>query len=143
YVLEKTQKRPFAEHVQEKVLDPLGLKKSSFKPTPAVIKDLAEAVMWSYHGREFPAPTFELGMAPAGCMYSTVNDLGHFVSALFAEGRGPNGPVVKPATLERMLTPQLAKPDEKTGFGIGFLIGELAGRRRIGHGGAIYGFATE
>src|SRR5690606_1940144 len=30
-----------------------------------------------------------------------------------------------------------------TGFGIGFAIGELDGRRRIGHGGAIYGFATE
>jgi D-alanyl-D-alanine dipeptidase len=42
-----------------------------------------------------------------------------------------------------MFTPQFAKPDEKTGFGIGFMVGELDGRQRIGHGGAIYGFATE
>ena len=46
------------------------MKSSSFLPTPAVKKNLADAVMWTYHGREFPAPTFELGMAPAGCMYS-------------------------------------------------------------------------
>ena len=31
----------------------------------------------------FAAPTFQLGMAPAGSMYSTVTDLGRFLSALF------------------------------------------------------------
>ena len=38
--------------------------------------------MWTYHGREFPAPTFELGEAPAACMYSTATDLARFTSAL-------------------------------------------------------------
>ena len=61
--------------------DPPPLRKASH--------DLANAVMWTYHGREFPAPTFELGMAPAGCMYSTVTDLGRFMSVLFAGGKGP------------------------------------------------------
>jgi hypothetical protein len=116
---------------------------SSFEPDPAVTKDLAKAVMWTYHGREFPAPTFELGMAPAGSMYSTATDLGRFLSVLFAGGKGPSGAVVRPETLERMWAPQFSGPDEKKGFGIGFMIDELEGKRRIGHGGAIYGFATE
>jgi D-alanyl-D-alanine dipeptidase len=42
-----------------------------------------------------------------------------------------------------MWTPQYAPAGQRTGYGIGFGIGELEGRRRIGHGGAIYGFATE
>src|SRR5690606_12123357 len=79
----------------------------------------------------------------AGSMYASVLDLGRFLSALFAGGTGPNGQVLQPETLEQMWTPQYAAPGERTGFGIGFAIGELDGRRRIGHGGAIYGFATD
>jgi D-alanyl-D-alanine dipeptidase len=76
-------------------------------------------------------------------MYTTVTDLGRFLSVLFAGGKGPNGQIVKPETLQQMWTPQFAKPADKTGFGIGFHLSELDGRKRIGHGGAIYGFATE
>jgi serine beta-lactamase-like protein LACTB len=143
YVLEKTQRQPFTEYVHRRVLEPLGLRKSAFEPKPALTKDLAVATMWTYHGRQFTAPTFELGMAPAGSMYSTVNDLAHFLSVLFAGGKGADGPILKPATLAQMFAPQFAKAEEKTGFGIGFHITEFEGRRRIGHGGAIYGFATE
>src|SRR5262249_53217237 len=98
---------------------------------------------WTYHGREFPAPKFELGMAPAGCMYTTVNDLAMFESVLFAGGKTKEGQLLKQETIEAMWKPQFAKPEEKTGFGIGFHVGELEGKPRIGHGGAIYGFATE
>src|SRR5439155_7505612 len=35
------------------------------------------------------------------------------------------------------------KPGEKKGFGLGFAVSELDSHRVIGHGGAIYGFATE
>jgi CubicO group peptidase (beta-lactamase class C family)/D-alanyl-D-alanine dipeptidase len=138
FVVEETQQQRFARHLYNRVLDPLGMTHSAFEPSPALNKDLAGAVMWGYDGREFPAPTFELGMAPAGCMYTTVNDLGRFLSALFAGGK-----VIEAKTLEQMLTPQFVKEGEKTGFGIGFSIGELDGHKRIGHGGAIYGFATE
>jgi serine beta-lactamase-like protein LACTB len=143
FVLEQTQKQPFARYLQRAVLAPLEMRHSSFEPDPAITKDLARALMWTYWGREFPAPTFELGMAPAGSMYSTVTDLGRFLSVLLAGGRGPHGPLVRPETLEEMWKPQFAKPGEKEGFGIGFMIGELNGRRRVGHGGAIYGFSTE
>ena len=50
-------------------------------------KGLAKAVMWTYDGREFPAPTFTLGENPAGGLYTTVNDLVHFLSMLFAGGK--------------------------------------------------------
>jgi serine beta-lactamase-like protein LACTB len=138
YVLQKTQGERFETYVKRRVLDPLGMKDSSFLPTDAVKKNLASAVMWTLHGREFPAPTFELGMAPAGCMYSTVLDLAKFQSALFAGGKG----ILKPETIRAMWTPQQEKAGEKTDFGLGFNISEFEGHKRVGHGGAIYGFAT-
>src|SRR5437868_5010089 len=41
-----------------------------------------------------------------------------------------------------MLRPQFAKKDGKAGFGLGFSVYEFEGKQRVGHGGAIYGFAT-
>ncbi|MCI0697384.1 serine hydrolase [candidate division KSB1 bacterium] len=143
YVLEQSQKQPFTKYLQKAVLAPMGLRNSSFEPTPEITKHLAKAYMWSYDGRQFDAPTFQLGMAPAAGMYSTVTDLARFMSVLFNSGKGPNGQVLKPETLEKMWTLQFATAEEKNGFGLGFGIWDLQGYRRVGHDGAMYGFATE
>lgn len=141
-VLEEAEGRPFAELLETTLLDDLGMERSSFAPEPALREDLAAARMWTYDGRRFPAPTFQLGMAPAGSMYSTVRDLGGFLSVLLADGRGPGGrQVVEPATLERMWTPQ--DSGSARGYGLGFGVDTLAGERAVGHGGAIYGFSTQ
>jgi len=142
YVLERTQREPFGKYLKRAVLDPLGLERSSFEPTPAIRKDLAKAYMWTLDGRIFKAPTFELGISPAGSMYTTVTDMGRFMSALFAGGRGAKGQLLRAATIEEMWTPQFAPRGQKTGYGIGFVVREFRGRRTVGHGGAIYGFAT-
>ena len=141
--LQKVGGEPFEAQVARRVLGPLGMGRSGFTPTPELKKDLSRSTMWNYHGKEFPPPTFELGISPAGCMYSTVADLARFVEALFAGGKGPNGPILKPESLSEMLKVQFAKGGEARGFGLGFVVGQLQGRRRIGHNGAIYGFATE
>jgi len=143
FVLETLQREPFATALQRDVLEPLGMSSSSFEPTIELEARLAEGIMWSLDGREFAAPTFELGMAPAGSMYSTVVDLGAFISALFADGLGVNGRILEPETLQEMLTPQLGDPDEGMAMGIGFILSRLDGHLRVWHNGAIYGFATE
>jgi CubicO group peptidase (beta-lactamase class C family)/D-alanyl-D-alanine dipeptidase len=142
-VVERLRGEPFAGSVRRTVLDPLGLSRTSFEPGPALTNDLAHAAMWTYDGQPLATPTFLLGTGPAGNLVSTVNDLGRFLSALFAGGRGPDGPVVEAETLRSMLTPQLGKPKETPAFGLGFALSTLEGQRRIGHGGAVYGFATE
>ncbi len=142
YVLERRAKVPFAKYLKRAVLDPMGLSSSAFEPEPRIRDRLSMATMWAYDLRTFPAPTFELGIAPAGCLYTTVEDLARFLSILFAGGEGPGGPVLRRETLEQMWTPQFARPGEKVGFGLGFHLGELEGHRSVGHDGAIYGFAT-
>jgi CubicO group peptidase (beta-lactamase class C family)/D-alanyl-D-alanine dipeptidase len=143
YVLQELNHQPFAEYLKRAVLLPMGMSESSFAPEPNLVRNLANGYMWSYDGLKSPAPTFELGLAPAGCMYSTVTDLAHFLVVLFNYGRGPEGQLIRPDTLEQMWTPQFAKKGDKRGFGLGFQVSELDGRRIVGHGGAIYGFATE
>lgn len=142
-VVEAKHGRPFERAVQDSVLRPLGMTRSGFALTPELEADLATAVMWTVDGRTFEAPTFALGTSAAGNLYGTVNDLGHFLAALFAGGEGPGGRVVSRETLESMWEPQFAGPSGRSAFGLGFALGELDGRRRVGHSGAVYGFATD
>ncbi|MEO7082963.1 MAG: serine hydrolase [Gemmatimonadaceae bacterium] len=142
-ILERTQKQSFYPYLENAVLQPMGLEHSAFRPLPAVTAKLAKASMWTLDGRRFDAPTFQLGMGPCGSMYTTVLDLGRFLQILFAGGTSPDGKrILTRATLDSMWTPQFAPASAKTGYGIGFALGQLDGHRTIGHDGAIYGFAT-
>lgn len=143
YLLERHSGRPFPAYLAEAVLQPLGLASSAFDPRPELVARLAKGQMWTLHGRTFDAPGFQLGMAPAGSMYSTMPDLARFMSALFAGGRGAGGSVLQAATLEAMWQPQYAPRGARRGAGIGFVVGALEGRRTVSHGGAIYGFVTQ
>lgn len=133
-VLEVRSGKPFADFIRDELLRPMGLRRAAFVPTPELAPDLAKAIMWTGYGREFPAPTFRLGIAPATSLLSDMEDMARFLSVLFADGR----PVVKPETLAAMF-----RPLQRGGIGLGFFVGEFEGRRRVGHDGAVYGCATE
>jgi CubicO group peptidase (beta-lactamase class C family)/D-alanyl-D-alanine dipeptidase len=142
YVLQTVSGTPYAKYLKTSVLEPLGMTHSAFEPEPGLMSHLAEAQMWSYDGLNFAAPKFQLGEGPAGSMYSTVGDLGHFLSVLFAAGRAGQVKVIQSTTLAEMWRPQFASTSA-TKFGLGFMLSTLEGERQIGHGGAIYGFATQ
>ena len=151
-VLEHTAGKPFADAVTEEVLSPLGLESSSFSVASAPAERLAQAAMWSYDGREFPAPDFPLGMAPAGSMVTSVRDLGRFITLM---GGGELPGVLDGESLAEMWRVQFPEgPDDPdpTGFGLGFNRGRLEAENAagettsyavVGHGGAIYGYSTE
>src|SRR5262249_20017888 len=54
YMLERTQKEPFAKYLERAVLAPMGLKRSTFDESSALARDSALGLMWTYHGRTFP-----------------------------------------------------------------------------------------
>jgi CubicO group peptidase (beta-lactamase class C family)/D-alanyl-D-alanine dipeptidase len=165
-VLEERNHQAFAKYLKHAVLDPMGMGHSSFEPDPGVVRDLATAKMWTYDGKTFVAPTFQLGMSPAGSMYSTVTDLGKFVSVLLARGRieslglargkdlgemgrssaaeqrsAGSATLLQSESLDQMWSPQFLNAGGRV-FGLGFAVSDFEGRRMVGHGGAIYGFAT-
>ncbi|HWY85665.1 MAG TPA: serine hydrolase, partial [Gemmataceae bacterium] len=143
-LLEKTQKEPFAKLMQRKLLGPIGMTSSTYAPTPQSRQSLAKAIMWTYHGKTFPAPTWELGMPSAGSLQSTAKDQARLLSFLFVGGKTADGKqLLKRETIESMFKIRYGKPEDKSGFGISFLVSEFEGKKRIGHGGAVYGFATD
>ncbi|MGI8509342.1 MAG: serine hydrolase domain-containing protein, partial [Gemmatimonadaceae bacterium] len=100
YVLERLGHERFPSYLADHVLAPIGMDESAFELTPALKPRLATGYMWTYDGRRFPAPRFELGESPAGSLYTTVTDLCRFMSAMFARGQGLRARVLRPETLQ-------------------------------------------
>jgi CubicO group peptidase (beta-lactamase class C family)/D-alanyl-D-alanine dipeptidase len=142
-VVEVLAKKPLAQVVEDAVLRPLKLESSSFTLNDRIRPRLAQGLMWTLHGRTFQAPKFELGIAPAGCLYSTVKDLCLFASFLCQKGRVGERMLIKGTTLEEMWTPQFTSVNAKSDIGLGFFISKFDGHRIVNHNGAIYGFATQ
>jgi len=143
-VVEKVAGKPFAEVLKENALHPVGMTRSAFEPEEDVVALLPAAWMWNYQGDRTVAPTFELGMAPAGSMYSSMNDLALFMVALIRKGQGLNGRILAEETLDEMWTPQSTiRSGRGRSFGIGFNLGTFGDELSVSHGGAIYGFATQ
>ncbi|HZS61874.1 MAG TPA: serine hydrolase [Gemmatimonadaceae bacterium] len=143
YVIERTQNTPFDQWMEREVLIPFGLRHSGFTLTPDMVPLLAAGTMWTYEGRRFPAPTFPIGESPAIGLYSSVTDLSRFISSLFVWGRGPHGPALAPGSLAEMWRPQYDTTVDGVRYGLGFAVSSLDGHRRVGHAGAVYGFATD
>ncbi len=142
-VLESQGNVSHAKRVRESILDPLGMVDSSFERPPLISTKLATGWMRTYDGRRFRAPEFQLGTGPAGNMFSSVLDLSKFLKCLFNAGRVGNIQILEPETLSLMTTPIRDLQGKSQGFGLGFSIGALDGFKKIGHGGAVYGFSTQ
>ncbi len=143
-VIERVRDEPFPLAVRGRVLAPLGMQASAFAPAGDLDTALAAAMMWRPDGGHFPAPVFPLGTGPAGELHASVADLSRFLATLHAGGRAADGTVIlRRETLEQMWTPQFAAPGAAEGIGLGFFVSRFEDRRRVGHDGAVYGFATE
>lgn len=122
------------------VLEPLGMNQASFVKTSAVEGQLAAGWMWGYDRPAFPAPDFLLGTGPAGNLYASMEDLAQF--SLFVMGQHEH-PVLEDAALQEMLTPGVTPEGKNLPYGIGFRINDFRGHRKVGHGGAVYGYSTQ
>ncbi len=141
-VVEAVTGEPFADYMAREILGPMGMSMSAFTPRPDLRDALATGYMWTYDGRVFEAPVFELGMIPAAGLYTTMTDLTRFMQTLFAGGEGPGGRIVAPETLEEMWTVAFEDSGRTNGFGIGFYVSDFEGERRVQHSGVMYGYAT-
>ncbi|MCC9602609.1 serine hydrolase [Stieleria sp. JC731] len=141
--LEKQLSTTHPERVKSSILDPLKMNSSDFVVQPGMEPKIATGWMRTYDGRRFEAPTFLLGTGPAGNLYSSVLDLSKFVRCLFKDGQTDDGQILRPASLQEMTTPIQDSEGNAQGFGLGFHVQSLDGYKKIGHGGAVYGFSTQ
>jgi CubicO group peptidase (beta-lactamase class C family) len=130
YLVEKVSGQGYAEFVQENIFTPLGMKDSGYDSNSVIIPRRASGYAPSPGG---PVNAAFIHMSiphGAGALYSTTEDLLRWEQALFG------GKLLTAESLRKMVTPF------KGDYGLGLLIKEVEGHKRIWHGGGIEGFNT-
>lgn len=144
--------RDWEDFVQRRILDPLGMKDTTFTTSAAELsKDHASPHVKRDSGKVEPVTWRNLdNIGPAGSINSNVIDLAKWVRAQMNGG----SPILKPATLREMHTPQMAMRPEEWGrnvtdetnqmtYGMGWFLQDFRGRHVVSHGGAIDGFRAQ
>jgi len=135
-VLARLRQRPWADVVRDEVLLPLGMTRTTPRPSGRA------ASGWAVHPWAdvlLPEPEHDHGvMAPAGQLWATLADLARFAAFLL----GDTGGVLDPGTLEEMAVPAGVDADGEgfAAYGLGLQSVRVGGRRLIGHGGSMPGF---
>ncbi|HRR08877.1 MAG TPA: serine hydrolase [Rhodothermales bacterium] len=141
YLIEKTSGMPYKTYIRNHILLPTDMPLSAIDLEPRLKPKMAVGYMWRYDGQLFRAPIFDMGIAPAAGLNTTMPDLARFAMMLYRGGVSPTGKqVIQASTLETMWTPQFT--DGKNGFGLGFYVSDFNGLKRIQHSGVQYGIAT-
>ena len=137
--------RPFEELTREIVLEPLGMQRSRFDVAPqgqGIATSYGTALFGKPAGRK-PAPLVYNYTGPAGGLITTALELARFGRMLLRGGELEGTRVVSEKQLADATRMQAKNhPDLDMGWGLGFEIAELQGRRLVGHAGGLAGVAT-
>ena len=137
--------RPFADAMKERLFEPLGMKRTTVRPTLAMTYPLAQG-----HEQAGTAPPVIIrpaadnaGNWPAGSVFSNVDDLSRFVIAFMNGGSIDGKQVLAGGTVARMSSPHVEIPGSEPGsYGYGLDISSDRGVRMLTHGGSRSGYGS-
>jgi CubicO group peptidase (beta-lactamase class C family) len=125
--------------LKEHMLEPLGMTRTAFEPSPAMNENLAVPYQSSAEGLT-PVGRVRLDVYPGIDVYSTPSDMARFLILHISGGKLGGKQLVSAKAIAEMARPQFGKPGEKSGAGLGWMIEHSPRRRLLWHNGAIPGF---
>jgi CubicO group peptidase (beta-lactamase class C family) len=156
-IIEITSHQSYADFVQKRIFDPLGMKDTTFYPTKEQIPRIAKSYKHTKDGNLEEAPTPRVtGHDPAvhdymvtanAGLFSTAPDFGRFCQMVLNKGEFEGRIYLRPQTVEQMTSNQIGAVESGhvpgSGFGLGWcVIREPQGQTAAlspgsaGHGGA-------
>jgi len=137
-LVEDISGRPFAEHMRTTMFEPLGMEHTDFATTARVRDRLAVGYRFKRNKATVPVTFREMTTIGGGGLYSCAVDMARYL-AMLSSG-GPS--ILKPETLELMLTAQFPPDGALPAMGLAFWLEDIGGRLVAGHGGDLPGFKS-
>ncbi|SCF03690.1 serine hydrolase domain-containing protein [Micromonospora mirobrigensis] len=137
-VLEAVTGTPWFALLRERVLEPLGLRRTTYQATEPFARGY---VVHPWHETLREEPRTDTGaMAPAGQLWSTATDLARWAAFL----ADPDPAVLAPQTLTEMCVPVAINDLEswRGGHGLGVELYREGDRVYLGHGGSMPGYVA-
>ena len=140
-IVEETAGIPFDQYVDENIFQPLGMDQCSYLLAPPLPETLATGYLQT-NGEQVPQPLDYDGDYPAGSIFSTAEDMTHFMLAHLQDGCYKGGCILGADSLEAMHQKQAETPYDGQAVTFGFTEGTFDQARMIGHSGATRGFGS-
>lgn len=140
-LIARLRDQPWQDAVRVGLLEPLGMTRTTTRPAPPAAPGLAVHPLADLVHVE---PEHDaVALAPAGQLWSTVDDLARWAALLGGRTAG----VLAPETLKEMLQPiavnNVAGAAWTGAHGLGWQTWNVDGRRFAGHGGSMPGFVAD
>ena len=150
FLLEAADKRPFAESIRKRILEPLGMSSTDPIITNSTRERLAIGYAPLHPDRPFPlrgkiaeAPWIEVAEA-AGSIAATPADMVAYMRMLLNRGAGPRGRVLSEKSFDLLIQPAIKAPfrGEDATYGYGLWTSDMNGHQLLRHTGGMVAFSS-
>ncbi|HEX2077296.1 MAG TPA: serine hydrolase domain-containing protein [Longimicrobium sp.] len=137
---------PFADLLDARLLQPLGMRRTTFRPMLAMTWPRAAG----HAGRPGEAATVVRPLAddsriwPAGYLFSSADEVARFMAALMNGGRVGGVQAIPAAVVDSMLRPRVHVPSMRDSlrYGYGLFFDVQRGRENAWHAGTLRGYSA-
>lgn len=141
YLVQRIADQPFVDYIDEHILQPLQMNRSSFAQPPPHREALATG--YRKVGNQFQAvPYLYLNIGPGAALSSTATDMAHFMIAHLQEGQYENRRILEPESVAEMHQIHFRSHPRLPGTGYGFRERYINGLSVIGHLGSLRGYSS-
>jgi D-alanyl-D-alanine carboxypeptidase len=150
FLLESIDKRPFAEIMRRRVLDPLGMDRS----VPVISAAIRDRTAVGYgplkidrpfppHGKLAEAPWVDVAEA-AGSIAATAGEMSNYLRMLLNRGVGPKGRVLSDKAFGLLTRPVITSAfrGEDASYAYGLWVSDKDGRTLLRHTGGMVAFSS-
>ncbi len=134
YALEQVYGKPFADAVSELVLQPLGMKSSTYRPLTAMTYPLAIGHQPGPQGPRVIRPFADhAGAWPPGSLFTSAQEMAAFMNAILNQ---------ETPAMKRVLQPHVKIAPMDASYGYGVMIQDEGGLRIVRHTGGRAGYGS-
>jgi CubicO group peptidase (beta-lactamase class C family) len=147
-VLAEGSGRPYADAMRDLLFLPLGMRRSTLRPTEAMTFPLVQGHELDADGKAAVVRPFsnDVRFWPAGSVFTSASEFARFVIAVLNHGRLDGVQALPRPVVDTLLARQTEMPGnapgERAGYAFGLVVRELRGVRMYQHGGVRIGFGT-
>ena len=146
YIVECVSGQPYADYIEEHILDPLGMDYSTLRMIlPASLsQELSQTYIYTDGKFNSVVDPFTFNqLVPAGGLKSTAADMARYMIAHLQDGEYQGARILDAETARLMHTQSFTQDPRLRGWAHGFEELRLENPRLIGHGGVTYHYYTQ
>lgn len=143
FLSESLSGKPFADVVATTIFAPLGMSRTTFRPTIAMTYPLAQGHDLENGELKIIRPAANNTASwPAGSIFSSVNDLARWVIAFVNDGRLEGQQRIAPGVVAKLQSANTVIPGSTNKYGYALQVGAWRGVRVVQHGGSRSGYGS-